>query len=980
SRPATLTGRLKRSTAVGLVIWSVAGMAAAGPQGGTVIGGQAQIRQTGPVTNVNQGTSKAIIDWKTFDVGQQETVNFNQPSASAITLNRVKTGPASQIQGAINAPGNVWVVNPQGVMITQTAQINVGGFLASTADIENEDFLSGNFEFDIPGSPDATVLNEGKITFGEAGLVGLVAPTAANAGVIAGKLGKVQIAGTDAFAIDLAGDGILALPTGNAPTLRAGNTGTISNAGGYVLIDAATAEGVLESVLFSDGVIEATTFQQQEGRVVLTAGDGAMISGRVDVTGETGGAIDVTADSVILTSTAELDASGDSGGGAIRIGGDVRGSGELKIAKGVHVRKDAVLRADGRVDGDGGKVVLFSSDATLFFGAISAEGGTLGGNGGFVEVSGGFVAPRGTVDLAAPNGVKGSFLIDPDVIEISNRAIYAGEGLGNYDAVSDPVVNSNNSGNIAFGDLSFVDAFAGYSIEDVSVITPEFITSQSGTVLLEAVSQINVVEAVTGNLNALDLTLRSGGGISITSNLQINGNLSLESGAAQAVGTPTAFFDGIYLGSNTTVSATNALGFTLGAGQRLLLGGGNTISSGAGLTLPTTEVNGTATINVTGGDLTQAAGSSITGEYVEGFSPASIVANSGANDIILDQIGNAIDGFSASGNNITLVNNPTGALEIFSPNEFGLSIDAAGNVDIDTANALVFADSSSGSVFGGEVVDIIGTGDFRAGGSITTGAANRLTIGGNASFQAFDDQGDANTSNDTFSNIDLRAAGTDNVFGGTLSLVGDSVSVTAAGNLDIVDSYAQTELTVISRGNQIDLTRVAVGTFDEGGGLTADLDTGGNITLEKSFFGGGGFFLNDVFGDVLSFRGPMGEGPIQGDIVIDDFELTTIQTDNAFSGDLTLSDGQVDSILISDGLPENLTMTSVNFTNTPTFLNTNQTFAGTVHLNGIRPDALVFEAARVELGFIETTGFVGIASSGDIVKVPDADLLAGQGG
>ena len=101
------------------------------PQGGTVSAGQASISQTANQTTINQGSQRAIVDWNSFNVAQGESVQFNQPSSSAVTLNRVHDASPSQIHGALNANGRVFIVNNNGILFSKDAQVNVGGLLAT---------------------------------------------------------------------------------------------------------------------------------------------------------------------------------------------------------------------------------------------------------------------------------------------------------------------------------------------------------------------------------------------------------------------------------------------------------------------------------------------------------------------------------------------------------------------------------------------------------------------------------------------------------------------------------------------------------------------------------------------------------------------------------------------------------------------------------------------------------------------------------
>jgi filamentous hemagglutinin family protein len=168
--------------------------AQAEPRGGTVVEGAAGISQAGSITNVDQSTNKAIINWQGFSVGANEAVNFHQPGASSVTLNRVIGNETSVINGAISANGQVFIVNSAGVLFGKGSQVNVGGLVASTRDISNQDFMAGNYTFS--GTSNAAVINQGRIRAhgggAGGGYVALLGKTVSNEGVISARLGTVS--------------------------------------------------------------------------------------------------------------------------------------------------------------------------------------------------------------------------------------------------------------------------------------------------------------------------------------------------------------------------------------------------------------------------------------------------------------------------------------------------------------------------------------------------------------------------------------------------------------------------------------------------------------------------------------------------------------------------------------------------------------------------------------------------------------------
>ncbi|MGB7501402.1 MAG: filamentous hemagglutinin N-terminal domain-containing protein, partial [Azonexus sp.] len=162
-------GRGRRSAAallLTLVIGSHAALAAdlaatALPGGGQISAGQATISSTGAAMTINQGSQRAIINWQNFDIGSQASVNFQQPNNSAVTLNRAGGATASRIEGQLTANGQVFLVNPNGMLFGGGARVNASAFVASTLNIRDDDFLAGNYIFTGTGG---SIDNQGKIS------------------------------------------------------------------------------------------------------------------------------------------------------------------------------------------------------------------------------------------------------------------------------------------------------------------------------------------------------------------------------------------------------------------------------------------------------------------------------------------------------------------------------------------------------------------------------------------------------------------------------------------------------------------------------------------------------------------------------------------------------------------------------------------------------------------------------------------------
>jgi filamentous hemagglutinin family protein len=117
------------------------------PLGGQVVSGTGSITQSGNTTDIRQSSPDLALDWLSFNLGSQETVNFLQPSASAIVVNRIFSTNDSQILGHLDANGQVYLINPNGIIFGQGAQVNVGGLVASTLDVTDPSLSGGTRGF-----------------------------------------------------------------------------------------------------------------------------------------------------------------------------------------------------------------------------------------------------------------------------------------------------------------------------------------------------------------------------------------------------------------------------------------------------------------------------------------------------------------------------------------------------------------------------------------------------------------------------------------------------------------------------------------------------------------------------------------------------------------------------------------------------------------------------------------------------------------
>jgi filamentous hemagglutinin family protein len=409
------------------------------PTDPTIQSGSVTIDSTTPDTmNIYQGTDKAIIDWGSFNIDTMEHVDF-QLSQGGVTLNRVTGNDPSQILGKMTSNGDLWLVNPNGVFFGNNAQVDVHGLVATTSNITNSNFLSGNYNFDIPSSFSNSIVNQGTITAAEGGLVALVAPGVQNLGIINARLGKVSLASGKTFTLDLYGDQLINLGidskvvdqvTGmNGETLSSlvTNSGSIFADGGVVRLNVNAAQDIVDHVINMDGVIQARSVMEKNGKIILMGGDegDVHVSGTLDASGynagETGGEINVLGHLVGLYGTGFIDISGDSGGGTLLFGGDYQGNGIVPNALDTYIGPDTQIFADAVNYGDGGRMIFWADRRMHFQGIVKGRGGKYFGDGSFIEVSGKEeLYFDGSVDTTAVNGKTGTLLLDPTTITVTD--------------------------------------------------------------------------------------------------------------------------------------------------------------------------------------------------------------------------------------------------------------------------------------------------------------------------------------------------------------------------------------------------------------------------------------------------------------------------------------------------------------------------------------------------------------------------------
>ncbi|MHB1222188.1 MAG: two-partner secretion domain-containing protein, partial [Gammaproteobacteria bacterium] len=133
-------GYVARSIAMVVLSFSITFTVFANPVLDNIAHGNVSIQQTPNTIVVNQTSQNAILNWRSFNVGANESTHFQQPNGG-IALNRISpTQGASQIYGRLTSTGQIILVNPAGIYFGTGAYVNVGSLIATTHNITDQNF------------------------------------------------------------------------------------------------------------------------------------------------------------------------------------------------------------------------------------------------------------------------------------------------------------------------------------------------------------------------------------------------------------------------------------------------------------------------------------------------------------------------------------------------------------------------------------------------------------------------------------------------------------------------------------------------------------------------------------------------------------------------------------------------------------------------------------------------------------------------
>jgi filamentous hemagglutinin family protein len=549
------------------------------PTGGAVVAGQATIATGQNSVTINQASSRSVINWNSFSVAADKTVTFNQPDAQAATLNRVTGSTTSEIAGNIISNGAVYLVNPNGIAITSSGTVSTaGGFVASTLDIADGDFMAGNTRFAGRGAS-AKVSNAGRVSATKGAYVALLGGSVSNSGYINVPLGRIGLGSGEQVALDINGGNFMqvAMPT-SALTNGAAlieQSGTISASGGIVQLKAATLKEAVRNVINMSGTINADSATGNAGTIELLAGDGGTLT---------------------ATGTLSARATGMAGnGGTIETSGaDVRYNG-LKVdtwSVGGRTGNWLIDPSNLTVDAAAASTIatnLATSNVTLMTTASSASGP-------------GTVSPgAGDISIDAPIAWYGTNTLTISAYRNINVNAAIALGIGRLTLRADN--NATSVGSVYFGANGSLSSLDSYNIDifynPTSYATPtdysSHVSNYAAYRAFMLVNNLNQLQNINQNLSG---SYALGANIDATPTASWNGGAGFVPIGTDGAGSYINYgFTGRFNGNNYTID-----GLTInrpGADYVGLFGAGG-FNDGTAYQTPTIQNVNLTNVNVIG--------------------------------------------------------------------------------------------------------------------------------------------------------------------------------------------------------------------------------------------------------------------------------------------------------------------------------------------------------------------------------------------
>ena len=530
------------------------------PQGAKVIEGSVEIDNSSANTlKININSDKAIIEYNSFDIAFGQSVIFFRPNnLDYSVLNRVIGSSASNIAGTLDATnGYIYLINPNGINISSTANINAASFIASTLNLENNNFVSGSYIFskwvDKVGK---SVINNGYIKVREGGKVALLGSAVANAGTIEATLGQVILAAGEAVTLNLDSVGMISVvidkgvqgkiydANGNSIRNAISNSGIIISNGGKVLLTTKVLNQAFDNAINNSGLIQANALVNHDGLVELvSSGATTMNSGIIDTP-----LLKEKGQSFTTTGTIKGGfAYYDNEDGAANIGGNI-GSNQSDTGN-LNVISDIILTANN-----------------LIFTAGTSGVGSFISNGYSINSGGTGSTYRGLTISAASDSTLGVIGNSRALANLTLSRTAGAAGTPTFTMEGNAILRGNAT--LTVGDSTILDP-GSYTISP---------SSGSGTGILGVTGKIKVnASTFTGNYSSFDSIIFNTGS------------------TVDYCGVAQVLRSGTYYNLITSGSDTKTLSGRTTVNNNLIVGSGSNLDIGAN----SVTVNGLSTINGT---------------------------------------------------------------------------------------------------------------------------------------------------------------------------------------------------------------------------------------------------------------------------------------------------------------------------------------------------------------------------------------------
>lgn len=487
---------------------TVAGMAL--PLAGHVTSGKGTIRVNGNRMTVQQASSSLSLRWASFNIGQKQTVQFIQPNASSVALNLIGGASPAKILGHLLSNGQIFLLDPYGIVFGKTATIDVGGIVAASTGLSRYGMVSGT----------GNIVNDGYITATPGGSVGLYGENVYDSGIVTAYAGNISLIAENTTSVY----GVL-----NASAPYGGNGGQIDTSGNRVnisngaYIDTSSVDGrtgtwTMDPVSFYIGMNTGMANNTQGNTLYYEDISGSLLSS------------ELATNNIVIDSTQGLKGTQ----GTIYVDSPVvwNSGNSLTLNAVQNVNINATVTNSGT-----GNIVLRADDMNI--------GGVANASAGYDSATNtltGVATGIGTVNMAASTGTAGSLtvytnpanygtaLVNPSTGAAYKNANSAGTTTAydllssnpdlyfiddNTDAGSPSVINTVSSNNYALNTNIVLPNAQSTSLSGADLLQVQYATYDTSGVSYQAGSATNsnwvrfgrLLLPFTGNFNGLNHTI-----------------------------------------------------------------------------------------------------------------------------------------------------------------------------------------------------------------------------------------------------------------------------------------------------------------------------------------------------------------------------------------------------------------------------------------------------------------------------------------